>query len=454
MASLIPRSLFGPPGDGAAVPEPQISDSRDSAGQPSSIPLSGPPPNTRRCFVCLVDEPEADLPAEWSTPCKCTLEGHQECLLAWVADLESQGKEVKCPLCKSPIIMTERFDLAVRLGNFCDDMFAEWSPIILFVFSASSLLVTSSIYGIKAIDWFAGPEATMAFLLNADDDVTLSDLLRQPGQEEYRQRGPPINMTHFSLLPLIGPALVINRLYLGEVILIPASFAYATFLDETTEYASWPPSPQRTLAIYPAIRTTYVHLYYTLTTYLERRWQAQARQLFTTSTAAQEQGAVQAPYVPPPEENAGGFEFAFGLEDGNDDNHLRIGQIRIVDNIESPINLVAGALLYPSLCYGMGELLRLVLPTRFITRPASGPITSLLQERWGRSLVGGCLFVVLKDVFFLWEHTSLGKVADVTTLRTRYFGVAERATEAQTREWHSSRRGNSTDASAGGVIFA
>jgi len=67
-----------------------------------------------------------------------------------------------------------------------------------------------------------------------------------------------------------------------------------------------------------------------------------------------------------------------------------------------PINFIAGALLWPGVCYGAGELLRRILPARFVTKPLSGPPTGLLQERWGRSLIGGCLFVVLKDAFFLY----------------------------------------------------
>jgi hypothetical protein len=68
---------------------------------------------------------------------------------------------------------------------------------------------------------------------------------------------------------------------------------------------------------------------------------------------------------------------------------------------------IALSLLYPSICFGMGELLRVSLPRPWVTRPApswgSRPqVTGLLQRRWGRSLVGGCLYVVLKDAFTLY----------------------------------------------------
>lgn len=66
------------------------------------------------------------------------------------------------------------------------------------------------------------------------------------------------------------------------------------------------------------------------------------------------------------------------------------------------VNNIVTSLLYPTICFGMGELLHATLPRRWVTRPAWGRPTGLLQERWGRSLAGGCLYVVLKDAFVLY----------------------------------------------------
>jgi len=77
---------------------------------------------------------------------------------------------------------------------------------------------------------------------------------------------------------------------------------------------------------------------------------------------------------------------------------------------------VLGALLFPSISALVGEALRLALPLSWTT-PAmlgwgsrsprrAGLPTGLLQTRWGRSVVGGCLFVVLKDavrVYCKWR---------------------------------------------------
>ncbi|EGO59562.1 hypothetical protein NEUTE1DRAFT_145548 [Neurospora tetrasperma FGSC 2508] len=79
-------------------------------------------------------------------------------------------------------------------------------------------------------------------------------------------------------------------------------------------------------------------------------------------------------------------------------------------------NNVVTSLLFPFISYGMGELLRLSLPRSWTSPPKpivtsgffrSGKIMQggpggLLQQRWGRSLAGGCLFVVIRDVFELY----------------------------------------------------
>jgi hypothetical protein len=91
---------------------------------------------------------------------------------------------------------------------------------------------------------------------------------------------------------------------------------------------------------------------------------------------------------------------------------------------------VLGALAFPTLAELSGEVLRLALPTSWTMPEAASAGASvaaggflgalglrgatpygstalrsgrgLLQEKWGRSLVGGCLFVVLKDAVMLY----------------------------------------------------
>jgi hypothetical protein len=107
---------------------------------------------------------------------------------------------------------------------------------------------------------------------------------------------------------------------------------------------------------------------------------------------------------------------------GGDNNRVAGGTLTDI------MNSIVLSLLYPTLCYGMGELLRVSMPRTWVTRPApswgSRPQpTGLLQRRWGRSLVGGCLYVVLKDAFQLYakyrqvQQKSKRKVRNVERRR-------------------------------------
>lgn len=211
-----------------AIPSPDVPDTPRAVDQPvptspKTAVASGPgsgsdqSANTRRCFVCLGDENESTLPEDWTMPCSCSLEGHHECLLAWVTDLEAQAKDVKCIVCKSPILITERYDLAIQLANFLNDRFSRWSPRILLGLIVTGSLVSSAVYGIQAISCFAGPEAAMAFYTTDPKNAPFIPLIRRPS------RGPTIKPLPFGILTLIAPALVINRLDVGDVITLPAS---------------------------------------------------------------------------------------------------------------------------------------------------------------------------------------------------------------------------------------
>ena len=62
-------------------------------------------------------------------------------------------------------------------------------------------------------------------------------------------------------------------------------------------------------------------------------------------------------------------------------------------------DLVVGALLFPAVSAAMGQLIAATFPTTWVVPPgryARWPY-GILQHWWGRTIVGGCAFVVLKD---------------------------------------------------------
>jgi len=109
-------------------------------------------------------------------------------------------------------------------------------------------------------------------------------------------------------------------------------------------------------------------------------------------------------------------------QDENDNENEPAEEARGSTTLSDVVNGLVTQLLFPVFSAGIGELLSLALPRSWVSRdPSRRP--GLLQERWGRSLVGGCLFIVLKDAFNLYgkyrrvEVKSRRKVRNVERRR-------------------------------------
>ncbi|KAJ6445478.1 RING finger domain-containing protein [Purpureocillium lavendulum] len=100
----------------------------------------------------------------------------------------------------------------------------------------------------------------------------------------------------------------------------------------------------------------------------------------------------------------------------------RMGIGAILSNVS---NAIVGALIMPGISFAMGEALRLVLPKTWTSMGPRNPWSrygmvgrpGLLQQQWGRSLVGGCLYVVLKDAVRL--YTKSRRVAAMGNRRVK-----------------------------------
>lgn len=94
----------------------------------------------------------------------------------------------------------------------------------------------------------------------------------------------------------------------------------------------------------------------------------------------------------------------------------RPGLGTILSNVS---NALVSALILPGVSFAMGEALRLALPSSWVSEPryASRLRPGFLQKQWGRSLVGGCLYVVIKDLVRLYAKHR--KVANMGNRRVR-----------------------------------
>jgi hypothetical protein len=443
--------------DAASAPAPQIPDNRPSTQ--STMPEGGNTPsaatdddNSRRCFICLVDEADDDLPSDWVTPCTCTLEGHQSCLLAWVADLEMQRKSAKCPGCKSPIVIVDRWDPAVRLSDKLTGWLSGLSPWLLLTLSVGGVMTSSAVYGMHALHMFAGREAALRYVFRKHEaegvlDALLAKLNKvvpflfaapnvtaSAGNEDTIAM-PPIDWVHVFNLSMIAPSLVLNRLHLSETVMIPVVMVsqrdytqiswqlliydeqYSMILgDHKADMFAWPPSPGRAIATVTIAKTFYFRTYRSVSKKLDKKMAdaASEPQNLQGETAEEADARLQVAPAPQPELDQGDeIHLDFDIQIGNGGNQAPENPPRIegaqparpdrlATGVEALLNYLAGTLLWPTVSYGAGKLLGLALPRPWVTKPSSGPVTGLLQQQWGRSLVGGCLFVVLKDAFFLY----------------------------------------------------
>ncbi|KAI4246802.1 MAG: hypothetical protein L6R40_001831 [Gallowayella cf. fulva] len=85
--------------------------------------------------------------------------------------------------------------------------------------------------------------------------------------------------------------------------------------------------------------------------------------------------------------------------------------IRLVPLVSAFVHTMIGALAFPAVAAGMGGLISLLLPWAWKTAPGRWDRRSpgFLQNRFGRSVVGGCLFLVLKDTLSLYTKYRLAQ---------------------------------------------
>jgi len=233
------------------------------------------------------------------------------------------------------------------------------------------------------------------------------------------------------------------------------------FRPSNRDLRHWPPSPALTIAILPYLRSAYNEIYKHSLSNLEKTWdqavQRRPREEETTQQVADQAAAngdgraifdleveiINREVVEeggpaerrnnfdgiPRDEDALPAQAGQGLQDGNlQAGNLQAGNVNGIANGNqgwefrqniSTTNIastILGALFFPAVSSLMGDLLKISLPSSWVSKQVSrsagglawigmgngGGTKGLLQEKWGRSIIGGCLFVVLKDVVILY----------------------------------------------------
>lgn len=398
----------------------------------------------RKCWICYTDETEdSPLNSEWRSPCPCALTAHEACLLDWLADLENprsrrrngRGTKMVCPQCKTEIVVTRPRSYVVDMLRMVERVAGRLVlPGMVFTV-AGTVWAGCCAHGVYSMYLVFGTEEAKQIL---EDSV---DGLWSPG----------LNLG----LPLIPLVLVFSRTRYAEGLLpaIPVLFFAAHNPGQEPDFDLWPPTPAMTFAALPYVKSFYSALYDRLFGGLERKWiaEVQPRAAEETMDEVQQQDQAeglnrfgdngngqilmeidlelqvgmgngdepleaQAPPVEVNEEGADqGAQDGQAQENGEQNNGqgLDLGrrQNEIIHDTGNLADTVLGALVFPAISASMGGLLKYVLPKSWTT-PSSVLERSrpgLLQTRWGRSVVGGCMFVLLKDALVLYCRWKLAQ---------------------------------------------
>lgn len=407
---------------------PQASTDQSASQISCSSQPSSNATEPRKCWICLATETE-DTPTSsaWRTPCPCALTAHERCLLDWVAQLDHQDarrKKIECPQCKAVITIARPRSYLVEGILALESAGGRLAiPIIL----------VTVVGGLLAGLWFHGC-VSVVLVFGIDDAQRLLGLDRHFSKGRVYPTGE-------LFLPLIPVCLIASRTTLADSILrvLPIFLLYS-HVPAWSVSSLWPPSAAVTFAALPYIRSTYNALYDYIFAPRKKAWlkELQPRGGDHEAEPADEENPAPDGH----EEDGHAHVFEIGVEvqlvaeedipNPPAEIELRPAQPDVenplaaqaqaplrerpqVDIIGSSLGVadkVVGALLFPALSAAMGELLKLTLPFTWRTPPQMWERRSagLLQTRWGRSVVGGCLIVLLKDTAVLYSRYRLATI--------------------------------------------
>ncbi|GAB5588611.1 hypothetical protein Unana1_03511 [Umbelopsis nana] len=310
----------------------------------------------KRCWICFGEEEDSE--GKWVKPCKCSLICHEECLLNWISENQKGQpfRKVQCPQCATPYQLVERVSIPLYILSKVDAAVHIAAPYITVLGLTCSVLISSTTYGAYAVLTLFGPKHG-------------ERILGRPGLWTWKT---------WVGLPMIPMVLVASRSRWADGILpFVAVLMVRASGGPQQMRITWPPSPAVTVGFLPWFRLLYNNIYSIARQYLSRklvraRHGSRPLELTNGRTATGAIGAARRRSSVDDVQNQ--------AEDGEQD--MLVGR----DSRDVGITVV-GALLWPAIGSMIGSCL---FHMKLVRR--------LFPEPFHRNVLGGCLFVIAKDI--------------------------------------------------------
>ncbi|KAI4183353.1 MAG: hypothetical protein LQ346_006354 [Caloplaca aetnensis] len=431
----------------------QRSHTASSAGEP------------RKCWICFSDETE-DNPtsSEWRSPCPCALTAHEACLLDWIADKEApqqngsgRPQKIECPQCKAEIrIARPRSHIVEGYRTVEAAVGRLFWPGILFTL-ATGVGMAGVLHGASTVYMLFGERDARTLLGGRNGRIwsgnTILGLSSIPGLlmiSSTNIADPLLPVLPIIYLAVYKPTAKTARLWPPSAVMTLAMLPYIRavykglrrrlVLEREKEWArqiqprggedAGNANDDGAQGQLPGDDDQGGGMNFELGVELEiieeeEVPEEQGQHEDPVNDAAQdEQQGVEREHAQDdahfPDQNPGQPEdqrqnpnphdvhdganpAARGQNAGLPAEQHRV--VRLVPLVSAVVHSMMGALAFPAVAASMGGLISLVLPHSWKVPPTYWDRRSsgFLQSQFGRSVVGGCLFILLKDTLSLYS---------------------------------------------------
>lgn len=267
----------------------------------------------------------------------------------------------------------------VDLGRMAEKFVRQTNSIAIFAGLGSAFFVTCTVYGVNAIYLICGTKEANAIILG-------------PNGRDFEW-----SWRLATGLPMLPMVLIVSRTRLMDATLPILPLIY--FCRDEPFYLTLPPSPAITLALLPYARALYETVYNRFLLPYDKKWTAEIGPTAATQGIEEDNVGLEIQV-----RDMDGDEAANGNLDAQEEPAVAGDQAdawRVERELvlgPETANLVVGALLFPGVVAAMGGVLGKI---PFLRR--------VLPERFHRNILGGCLFVLIKDIFTLYYKYKRAK---------------------------------------------